>query len=112
MKQIYIKKKILYNKKRSKRKFHTGIEKLCGYSIEERTAFEKLLKETNMVDCFRSLYPSVCDQFTWFNIRIKNSFSDNIGWLIDRFLLQEKYKHTIEECKILYEIGTRNKLNF
>lgn len=85
--------------------------KLCGYTKEERNAFNNLLNDNKYIDCFRYLYPDVFNKFSWFNIRIKNSFQYNLGWRIDMFLIQEKFKNIIKNCDILYEIGVRNKYN-
>ena len=53
--------------------------------------------------CQRGLYPNTVDQFSWYNIRMKNCFENNQGWLIDRFLLQDKYKQHIKEYKLVFE---------
>jgi len=111
LEQDVVTKKILMKKIKSHAPYHDGKKMLCGYSVEERDAFKKLLEENNFVDCFRLLNPSVVDQFTWYNIRIKNSFNYNIGWLIDRFIVQDEHKHRIKDCKILKEIGIRNEQN-
>lgn len=101
-------KKKLLSKIKSKKKFHTGQELLCGYSKEERAAYKHLLEEAQLIDAHRKLYPDNIDQFTYFSIRIKNSFQDNQGWIIDRFLITEKHQELIQDSKILSEIGVRN----
>ena len=100
-------KKRLQRKVKSKQKLHSGEEILCGYSKQEQDAYKQLLQQCQLVDCQRVLYPNTVDQFSWYNIRIRQSFSSNQGWLIDRFLLQEKYKQNIKECKIISEMGVR-----
>lgn len=109
-KDTIIKKK-LKSKISSKKKLHTGEKILCGYSKQERDAYENLLSKCNFIDCHRHVNTNVIDQYTWFNIRIKNSFENNLGWLIDRFLLQSKFKDKITSCKILNEIGIRDYNN-
>jgi len=96
----------------SKEKLHDGRVILCGYSIEERDAFKKLMVENDLVDCFRLKNPGVVDKFSWFNIRIKGSFKSNKGWLIDRFLVNKKLKAKIKDCKILYDLGTHYNEKF
>jgi len=91
---------------KSKEKLHDGRTSLCGYSLEEREAFKKLIAENNLVDCFRFKNPKVVDKFSWFNIRIRGSFKSNKGWLIDRFLVNKKLRSKIKDCKILYDFGT------
>ena len=101
-------KKKLQRKIKSKQKLHTGEEVLCGYSKEEREAYQNLLEKAQLIDAHRKLYPDNIDQFTYFSIRIKNSFQDNQGWIIDRFLVTEKHQELILNSKILSEIGIRN----
>lgn len=98
--------KKLKAKVKSKEKMHSGKVKVCGYSQEEQNAFNKLLKENKLIDTFHYKNPEVIDQFSWFNTRIKGSFGNNIGWLIDRFLVRKKDKKKITSSKILSEIGT------
>jgi len=105
-------KKKLKKKIKSKEGFHNGRSKtkLYGYTIEERNAF-KILLGNIYTDCYRYINPNVFNKFTWFNIRIKDSFFFNIGWRIDHFLIQNKFKNIINKCDILYDIGVRNKDN-
>ena len=93
---------------KSKKQLHTGEKVLCGYSKQERDAYKSLLETCDLIDCFRTENPDVIDQFTWFNIRIKNCFENNLGWLIDRFLVQKRFEKSIEDCRILSEIGVRS----
>ena len=105
-KDLELKRKIAV-RIRSKKKFHTGEQILCGYSKQEQDAYKSLLETCDLIDCFRVQNPGIIDAFTWFNIRIKNSFENNLGWLIDRFLVQKKFSHSIEDCRILSETGIR-----
>ena len=98
--------KSLERKVKSKKKYHDGSAILTGYSQKERDAFKSLITKNNLIDCYRFLNPKKIDSFTWFNIRIKNSFNNNLGWLIDRFLVNKKLKNKIKDCKILYDLGT------
>ena len=104
--------KKLEKKIKSKKKYHDGTAILTGYSIQERQAFKNLLEMNELVDCFPLINPKSIDKFTWFNIRIKNSFSNNIGWLIDRFLVNYKLKAKVTACKILDDWGTHFKGKF
>lgn len=103
-----IKKKYL-SKVNSKKRLHTGKQIMAGYSKEERNAYQSLLNNTNMVDCFRVKNPTVIDQFSWFNMRIRGSFGNNLGWLIDRFIVPKKYENDITRCEIAHFIGVRNR---
>lgn len=102
-------KKNLKKKIQSKKSYHNGSKILCGYSKEERTAYNNMVTKCNLIDCYRHIYPTSINNFTWFNIRIKKSFENNKGWLIDRFLINSSHACKIKECKILKEIGIRNK---
>lgn len=100
----YLRKQIM-----SKKNLHSGETTLCGYSVEEREAFQLLTSECDLVDCFRTKHPGIIDQFSYFNIRVRPSFENNMGWLIDRFLIQKKFSKSIMDCKILHETGIRTK---
>ena len=102
-----VKKKYL-RKVNSKKRLHTGKEIIPGYSLEERNAYQSLLKNTNMVDCFRVKNPTVIDQFSYFSMRIRGSHTNNSGWLIDRFIVPKKYENDITRCEIAHFIGVRN----
>ena len=102
------KKKKLQAKVKSKEPLHTGQVILCGYSREEKEAYSQLLEKANLIDAHHKLYPDNIDQFTYFSIRMKDSFKNNQGWLIDRFLVTKKHQEIIQESKILSEIGIRN----
>ena len=101
-------KKKYASKVYSKKRLHTGEQILAGYSLQERTAYQELLQSCDMIDCFRHLNPDVIDQFSWFNMRIKGSFKNNIGWLIDRFIIPKCHKKTIKRSEIAHFIGVRN----
>lgn len=103
-----VKKRHLQKTINSKKLLHNGTKVLCGYSKAEQNAYKTLLEECKLIDCFRLKNKDIIDQFTWFNIRIPKSVENNIGWLIDRFLIQNTKKDYVKECKILSEIGIRN----
>ena len=97
---------------KSKQKFHTGEKILTGYSKEEREAYSQLITNNNLIDCYRHLNPNIIDKFTWFNVRIPKSIETNKGWLIDRFLIQNKNKKKIIDCSILSDLGIYYKNTF
>ena len=88
-------------------------EKNAGYTIEERTQFQKLL-DSGFVDTFRYLYPDKI-QYTWWSYML-NARQNNIGWRIDYFLLSNRLinhlKNSIicdkvmgsDHCPIILEI--------
>ena len=76
--------------------------KTAGYTIEERESFEKILKNTELIDTFRYLYPEKIQYSYWSYMR--NSREKNIGWRIDYFLIDSKLKGKIKESNILTNI--------
>lgn len=77
-------------------------EKTAGYTKEERESFEKILKNTELIDSFRHLYPEKVEYSYWSYMR--KSREKNVGWRIDYFLIDEKLKGKIKESNILTDI--------
>ena len=71
----------------------------AGYTNEERESFEKILKNSELVDSFRHLYPEKVQYSYWSYMR--NSREKNIGWRIDYFLVDSKLKSKINSSEIL-----------
>lgn len=81
---------------------HKGHSKSAGFTNEEREEFSKLLKECNLIDTFRELYPEEKKYTYWSylgNARIKNK-----GWRIDYFLISNKLKTKIKNSLLLDHI--------
>jgi len=97
---------------KSKEKYHRGKVILAGYSKEERLAYEKLLNNNSLVDCYKYINPNIIDKFTWFNIRNPKSVTNNKGWLIDRFLIRKQQKKDINKCEIIDDVGVYYKDTF
>ena len=74
----------------------------AGYTIEERTAFKKLL-DSGFVDSFRYLYPDQKDAYSWWSYRF-NARAKNIGWRLDYFLVSDFAKDKIIDSKILADV--------
>ena len=70
-----------------------------GYTIEERNAFFELLKECEMIDCFRYLHPTTRKYSWWSNFA--KSRENNKGWRIDQFLVTKKLTKNIKTADIL-----------
>lgn len=102
-------KKKYARKVASKKRLHSGEEVMAGYSLQERNAYKVLLENSKMIDCFRTKHPNVVDQFSWFNMRIRGSFTNNLGWLIDRFIVPRAFENDIKTCEIAHFIGVRNR---
>ena len=73
-------------------------EKNAGYTIEERTAFSRLL-DSGFVDSFRFLYPDATDCYSWWSYMF-NARAKNVGWRIDYFLVSERLKDSIKGAGI------------
>lgn len=76
-------------------------ERNAGYTIEERTAFTKLLNE-GYIDTFRYLYPEKV-QYSWWSYRF-NARKNNAGWRIDYFVVSDSLKTKIKDSIIHNEI--------
>ena len=73
-------------------------EKNAGYTIEERTAFSRLL-DSGFVDSFRWLNPDAKDCYTWWSYMFR-AREKNVGWRIDYFLVSERLKDSIKDAGI------------
>lgn len=73
----------------------------AGFTIEERTAFNRLLS-TGLVDTFRYLYPDTI-KYSWWSYMF-NARKNNAGWRIDYYLVSEKIKDKIINAEIHNEI--------
>lgn len=87
-----------------------GHEKTHGFTIQERTAFQNLIKDCNLVDSFRFLYPSK-KEFTWFS-NFAKSREKNKGWRIDMILVSDKLKSYIKTAKILNDYYNSDHLPY
>lgn len=76
-------------------------EKSAGYTIQEREAFDRLLR-SGYVDSYRCLYPNKVE-YSWWSYRFK-ARERNAGWRIDYFLLSERLKEQIKEAAIRTEV--------
>ena len=74
----------------------------AGFTVEERISFDKLLKDTELVDTFRSLNPELIKYSYWtykFQARVKNA-----GWRIDYFLVDKTLLKKVIKSDILDNI--------
>lgn len=73
----------------------------AGFSIEERDAFNKLLK-AGFVDSYRYLYPDKVE-YSWWSYRMK-ARERNVGWRIDYFIVSDRIKEQIKDVIIRTDI--------
>lgn len=79
-----------------------GNKRTAGFTDEERESFKKHLKELDLVDTYRYLYPDKVEYSYWsyrFSSRKKNN-----GWRIDYFLVSDKLKNKVKDSEILTHI--------
>lgn len=72
-----------------------------GFSLEERVDLTKLLL-TGFVDVFRYTYPDKV-KYSWWSMRF-NARSNNAGWRIDYFLVNNELIDRVTKIKILDNI--------
>ena len=83
----------------------TGKSALPGFTREERENFEDILS-LGYVDVWRHLNPDTTfNGYTWWNMRIKPYRSQNKGWRIDYFVIDDKHINKILDCKVFKHIG-------
>lgn len=74
----------------------------AGFTDEEREAMRHLLKECNLIDTFRFLYPNV-EKYSWWSYRF-NARKNNAGWRIDYFLVSNNLMEKVVDSIIHNEI--------
>jgi exodeoxyribonuclease-3 len=70
-----------------------------GFTQEEKDAFSLLLKECDLVDAFRLLYPTQPNAYTWWS-NFHKSREKNKGWQIDKILISAKMSQSIQQVQI------------
>lgn len=74
----------------------------AGFTDQEREAYRHLLKETNTVDAFRSLYPEKVE-YSWWSYRF-HAREKNIGWRIDHFWVSKNFFGRVMDSSIHTQI--------
>jgi len=73
--------------------------KTAGFTNDERNSFNNILKNCNLIDSFRKLYPEKIEYSFWSYMR--KSRDKNIGWRIDYFLISKILYKKIKDSIIL-----------
>ncbi len=76
--------------------------KSAGFSDIEREKFTELLA-SGFVDSFRSLYPDLAGQYSWWSY-LRKARERNAGWRIDYFLVSQNWRLKIEQAAIHSDI--------
>lgn len=71
--------------------------KTSGYTQVEIDGMDGLLS-VGLIDAFRTLYPEKI-QYTFWSVRF-GARAKNVGWRIDYFLVDERLKDKVSDCKI------------
>ena len=74
----------------------------AGFTVEERTAFGKLL-EVGLIDSYRYQHPTQSGSYTWWSYR-KGVRERNIGWRIDYILIAQTLENRLISSAILPEV--------
>jgi exodeoxyribonuclease III len=74
----------------------------AGFTIEERNSFDIFLKNTELIDIYRYIYPNKIEYTYWTYLR--KARDKNIGWRIDYFLINKKLIKKIKNINILTHI--------
>lgn len=76
-------------------------EQNAGFTIEERTSFDKFLKQ-GRIDTFRYLNPKKI-KYSWWGYKF-HCRERNIGWRIDYFVVSDKLKNKINKAEIFDQV--------
>ena len=80
----------------------TQNRKTTGCLPIEREVLEDL-KKSNLIDAFRHFYPEKADEYSYWD-QITRARDRNVGWRIDYFLVDERLKANMVDCKILQQV--------
>ena len=77
-------------------------ERNAGFSIEERTSFQKLL-DAGFTDSFRHFYPDVRGAYSWWSYRF-HARENNAGWRIDYWLASNRIVPLLRDSLIRSDV--------
>ena len=90
----------LYEIDRFQFKPEAHMEKLGGYTPQERANFSELLRAARLLDAFRWLYPNERHSYSIWEMR-SGRRDRNEGWRLDYFRIPEGYRDRLLECYML-----------
>lgn len=73
-----------------------------GFTQEERTSFQTLLNDCDLIDAYRHLHPNKTDEYSWWS-NFAKSRERNKGWRIDIHLVSSTIAKKVKEANILQE---------
>lgn len=77
----------------------SNYNKTSGFTQIEIDGFERMLKDLNLVDSFRTLQPTTFDKYTFWSMR-GGARGRNVGWRIDYFLVSESIWDKVKSANI------------
>jgi AP endonuclease-1 len=73
------------------------MEKVCGFTPQERASFRTTLKEAKLVDAFRHKYPTANKAYTFWSMRFGQRAKNN-GWRLDYFVVSAALASRVVDC--------------
>lgn len=84
------------------------LQTAAGYTLEERQCFQKLLRNCELVDAWKTVYGNnVFCPYTYFGYRGNCRITNN-GWRLDYFILSKSLQDSIQSISMTTEIYPSN----
>jgi AP endonuclease 1 len=81
-----------------------AMQKVPGFTPEERASFRKTLKETDMIDSFRHVYPNAANAYTFWSARFNSKAKGN-GWRLDYFVVSSRLADRVVDSFMLPDVA-------
>ena len=79
-----------------------AMQKVPGFTPEERLSFRQTLETTKMIDAFRHLYPTSSKAYTFYSAKFQARQKGN-GWRLDYFVVSAALAKRVVDCYMLPE---------
>lgn len=79
-----------------------AMQKVPGFTPEERASFRTTLAETNMVDSFRHVYPNAAKAYSFWSAKFQSKQKGN-GWRLDYFVVSANLVKRVVDSFMLPE---------
>ncbi|CUG88396.1 apurinic/apyrimidinic endonuclease, putative [Bodo saltans] len=81
-----------------------AMQKVPGFTPEERASFRRTLAETNMVDSFRHLYPNAAGAYSFWSAKFNSKAKGN-GWRLDYFVVSQALADRVVDSFMLPDVA-------
>jgi AP endonuclease 1 len=81
-----------------------AMQKVPGFTPEERASFRRTLAETRMVDSFRHLYPNAAGAYSFWSAKFNSKAKGN-GWRLDYFVVSEALAERVVDSFMLPDVA-------